>query len=372
MFGFNALGAMPLSMQQMLPYASLALGGGNFPSQPANPNAGGQAPMNEMGRMPQARPSIGMFGNASPMGDFRKGWEGPMSTPPIKAPSSASEAAVLNQQGGGIDVLNQGPLAPDQFSLGRDLARASEVAPIKAKHGPNWGNIAQAVAMGLNGYLASQGNPVGLANIRAFQDMRQRALEHQYRMDEKRQEQFDPMSVGGSLVQRQEDGSYKTLYDAPQAFEKYAMALGLQPGTPEYHEAVQSYRLGSWSDPAMENRLNLEGVRYQNRDALQDQRLGVTMRGQDLSHQDRQSSIRQSNTNNIRSTGVSSANNIRSTNQSNANSIRSAETTRGSYSYSHGGKGRGAGAASGEGQVIVNPTTGQRMQLKGGQWVPIK
>jgi hypothetical protein len=67
--------------------------------------------------------------------------------------------------------------------------------------------------------------------------------------------------------------TFTPIYTKPQAFERYAQALGYKAGTPEYAQAVEDYRLGGWSDPAMENRTELETVRYDHRDDLQDQRL---------------------------------------------------------------------------------------------------
>lgn len=255
----------------------------------------------------------------------------------------------------------------DQFSLGAAIGRDSGPVQMRMpKGGGMFGSgkgamIGQAIAAGINGYLAARGNPVAQMNLQQMYRLREAQMENAQRMRELQAKRYEPMSVGGSLVQLGEDGQYKTLYDAPQAFEKYATALGYEPGTPEYRAAVQDYRLGSWSDPAMEAKRTLEGIRYGYRDDLQDQRLDVTRRGQDLNHQDRQASIAQSNTNNLRSTGVSRS-----------NAQLRAQTQRGAYSYSNGGKGSGKANSIADGTIISNPSTGQRMKRQGGQWVPIK
>ena len=94
-------------------------------------------------------------------------------------------------------------------------------------------------------------------------------------------------------------GTYNPIFTAPSPAEQYALARGFEPGTAEYQQEVETYRLGSWSDPALEAKESLEGTRYGFRDRLQDDRLatsrrntdvraGVTRRGQDMRSGDTQ------------------------------------------------------------------------------------
>jgi hypothetical protein len=131
--------------------------------------------------------------------------------------------------------------------------------------------------------------------------------------------------------------TFEPIYSKPQPFEAYARAQGFQPGTDEYAQAVEDYRLGGWSDPATENRSGLEDMRTRGRTALEILRGANRLR-------DTTVRMQQSNTNNVRSTGTSAANNqrstatsaannVRSTTQSNTNNIRSTTTTQGSANY---------------------------------------
>lgn len=120
--------------------------------------------------------------------------------------------------------------------------------------------------------------------------------------------------------------SFTPTYTAPAAPEQYAAALGYEPGTPDYHQAVRDYRLGAWSDPAVEAKTGLLDHRFDRSDAQLGQRLATTQRGQDLMHGDRQAAIGQSNTNNLRSTNTSRENNIRSTDTSRRNNVQNSFT----------------------------------------------
>ena len=78
-------------------------------------------------------------------------------------------------------------------------------------------------------------------------------------------------------------GATETLYTAQEDFDRYAAALGAEPGTPEYTRLVQDYVLRSAGPTAsdfniaeeenrQENRIGLEDVRQGNRRELLDQR----------------------------------------------------------------------------------------------------
>lgn len=160
--------------------------------------------------------------------------------------------------------------------------------------GKDWKVVAQALVAGLNGYLASQGNAVGINNLqmqresandkRDFEYKRQLALQPKMEQVGNTLGMFDPSSL-----------SYNPIYTAPpapQPFETYAKSLDLVPGTQEYYDAIKEYRAGTWND---------EGVA--GRQAVQQPRLD------------------QSNTNNVRSTGTSRANNIRTNETSRSNAL---------------------------------------------------
>lgn len=368
MFAANAQGSLPPHLlAAMMAQSNLAPGGMNPPLPTSSP-AGGQM---TMGAMP--KPAPGMFGaGAAPQS---------MGSPSLmpKSPSSASEAAVMHQQGqarfgggsmgnppGMLSLSGGGSSDGAMPSLGPDLnvALARNALTPKSKGGPNWGKIGQVISAGLAGYLAGRGNPAGLAMLQNNFQMQREQAEFRNREALERMKAQLPQQVGDSLIVPDGTGGFQTLFRDPQPFEAYAESLGFQPGSPEYLQAIQDYRLGSWSDPALQAKQELEGVRYGFRDNLQDQRLDVTRRGQDIRSTDTR-----------RGQDITRGNNIRSTSTSRDNSVRSNETQRGAYSYTHGGGGKSKGAGAmdpHEGMTIVNPQTGQRMQRKSGQWVPIK
>jgi hypothetical protein len=170
-----------------------------------------------------------------------------------------------------------------------DLATLSQMAdPGKLKSGGVFGSglsFGDILANGVVGFAAGMGNPGGLAALNALNDAKAEREERRARLAELGAKRFEPMQLGSSIIQRMADGSYQTLFTAPpqpEPFEVYAQSRGFTPGTPEYADEVQNYRLGAWSDPAMEAKSELEGIRYGHRDDLQDQRLAVTRRGQDV------------------------------------------------------------------------------------------
>nr|ART39563.1 J435 [uncultured bacterium] len=136
--------------------------------------------------------------------------------------------------------------------------------------------------------------------------------------------------------------SYEPIFTAPQPFELYARSLGHQPGSPEYIQAIEDYRAGTWGDEGVAGRLTVQQPRL-------DQSNTNNLRSTGVSRE-----------NNIRSTSTSRGNNLRSTAQSNINSERTAETTRGSASYQGRGKGAAPRAVAANGEPIV---------VKGGRWV---
>jgi hypothetical protein len=265
--------------------------------------------------------------------------------------------------------------APGMASINAALARNAQLGQERSAHRKKvMGDIGNAVAAGLNGYLAALGNPAGIEGLR---EMHERRLQQQkdaadLALQQRKLMQPRIEQVGNSLGYLDPSaGTFDPIYRDPQAFEAYASSLGFQPGSPEYIKAIQDYRLGSYSDPAIANRAELEGVRFGYRDTLQDHRFDRSdqqlERRLEQSDTNNRRTTHQSDINNQRSTGVSSGNNIRSTSQSDTNSRRSAETARGAYSYTHG---RGHRASGGDEAVAVGPD-GKRYVVRNGQWVPL-
>lgn len=93
-----------------------------------------------------------------------------------------------------------------------------------------------------------------------------------------------PFTIGRDRVMYDPaTGRATTIYNGPEDFEEYAQQLGLQPGTPEYFEAVEDYVLRANGPSAYERDLGLEdrrtanderleGVRQTNRQRMEDQR----------------------------------------------------------------------------------------------------
>jgi hypothetical protein len=76
-------------------------------------------------------------------------------------------------------------------------------------------------------------------------------------------------------------GQSAVIFDGKSDFEEYAQSLGLQPGTPEYAQAVQDHVLRSSGPTAQAGREEIEGVRQTNRVDLEGlrQRNRLTLKG---------------------------------------------------------------------------------------------
>lgn len=129
------------------------------------------------------------------------------------------------------------------------------------------------------------------------------------------QMRFDPVT-----------GQTSTIYDAPTDFEQYAASLGLEPGSDGYAEALQDYVLRGSGPTASAYDLQLEGARVDGRARLE--------------------GLRQGNRLELRQTPT----------YRQANPAPRAPR-----------RGRSPGRSSEP--VAVNPTTGERRVLRGGQWV---
>lgn len=166
--------------------------------------------------------------------------------------------------------------------------------------------IAGVVAPALMGLAGNQaGANAFFANQQARRDAdeRQRSaalgmIERWKHEDFARQDGADlrasaPRVIGRSMVQYDPNsGGVSELYDGPEDFESYAEAMGIEPGTQEYFDAVEDYVLKSDGPTAYErdkglddyrtgNRLRIEGARQGNRESLEGlrQRNRVATRG---------------------------------------------------------------------------------------------
>lgn len=233
-------------------------------------------------------------------------------------------------------------------------------------HGMDWKTIVGMIANGLLGYEASRGVPGAQAILE------NNMLMQRQKADDERKQRL-PQQVGNSLVQLNPgSGQYESLYHAPEPFEAYAAARNLTPGTPEFADAVEQYRLGAWSDPAVAAKTDLAGYRFDRQDQMIDhrydrsdqqlgQRLATTERGQNLTHADRRAGILQSDTNNRRSTGQSNTNNLRSTQTSVANNAATNATRLQTARHGRGG------ASSNE--PTATDAHGRKIVVRNGRWV---
>jgi hypothetical protein len=282
--------------------------------------------MPPMGRRPMPRgifspPAVASQGQI-PQGAQPSETQMPGSHIPPLAPSRAPAGMFANP----ASVLGPDGMADINRSLQQNAALGQRK---HAKHQETLRNVVGAISNGINGWLAAGGNPAGIEGLRATHEAMMAKQQEAARLAEQSQaleaKRLLPTQVGDSLVQIDPvTGEYSTLFRDPQPFEAYAASLGLQPGTPEYMDEVKNYRLGAWNDDAVAAKAGLEGVRFGYRDTLQDHRydhmgdlqddrLAVTRRGQNLAHSDR----------------------VAGHVVSRENSIRSNDTRRGAASYSH-------------------------------------
>lgn len=235
---------------------------------------------------------------------------------PAPLPASSSQSASPASGGVSPPPMTGGepirglpaPATPLGTALGETLLPPSDIglrvpipapAPASEPNGMSRGQIiAGIVADALAGAAGREGQfaqHLGRLNQQEAQRTQEEARWHRDR-SAKREDDMRPRveQVGDSIGMLDPSAqSFQPFYRKPQAFEAYAQAQGLQPGTAEYAQAVEDYRLGSWSDPALENRTNLEEVKATDRHALETfrqaehlrqlrERTSVTRRGQDM------------------------------------------------------------------------------------------
>lgn len=336
-----------------------SLAGHNSAADPRglnNPRGGLGAPSMPMGDMPP-RPQVGgsFFGVGGP------------------------SAAPVGDQDGAMPSASMPSASGNSGMFGRPKPHFKGLFP--GKDWKTW--VGKVLPAALAGYSASMGNPAGMAMLQGMQRMRENE-------QEARLKAMMPQQVGGSLIRMNAQGGYDTLFRDPEVFENYAASLGLQPGTPEYQNAVKNYRLGAWSDPAVEAKMGLTGFRFDRQGALQEdrqdygremqedrqthsdaqlgRRLDVTRRGQDLTNS-RAGRARPSSTT-PKAPGSENAlyaDIMRRWSAGGQMNGREKEFVR-AYELRHqgGSKGRGGGKPSGGadliGPVQTNHSTGQRIQ----------
>lgn len=148
------------------------------------------------------------------------------------------------------------------------------------------------------GLGAALGDPSGLRSLFGERDSRRQRMHEaektllgwQYK-DYERQNEADlrasnPFTIGRDRVMYDPaTGEAHTIYDGAEDFELYAQKLGLEPGSPEYFQAVEDFVLRSSGPSAHErdiemddhrtgNDRSLESLRYGNRASLENLRQG--------------------------------------------------------------------------------------------------
>ncbi len=292
----------------------------------------------------------------------------------LHKPCGRWDAATANEWRRACPIHN-GSWAADPIALAlgghthvayaRRCAAYRDAAPKSEQPPPQKGMSKGQIIAGIFGDMLA--GVAGRPGMFAQTMQRRRELEEQRSAEEarwhrdrnaKREDDLRPRveQVGDALGMLDPQAQkFEPFYRRPQAFEAYAEAQGYEPGTPEYAQAVEDYRLGSWSDPALENRTGLEEVKSDDRLEFEafkaakrlrelNLRLGVTRRGQDLTD----SRVR-------RGQDIGSRDRVRGQDMTDSR-------VRGSATY-QGRGGRGAAARA------INPATGQAAVLKNGRWV---
>jgi hypothetical protein len=158
---------------------------------------------------------------------------------------------------GQLPPMNQGAQPPQEGRMGgpnigaleSQLPQLQPKAPGGMFGGDGKFGIGQALVAALNGYLASRGNPVGMANIKMMQDaMRSKREGAEY--DRRRQQQLqDQISMYDYRAAHPEA-------PAPTEYERALSAAGIMPGTPEYAKHMNNYvqmkenPVWTYTDPA--------------------------------------------------------------------------------------------------------------------------
>lgn len=233
-------------------------------------------------------------------------------------------SAAPSMRGGGMfgDAL---PMLSDKIS-NRDAPMPMD-ANGKGKKGIDWRMIAGIAGDALLGAVGRPGVYAPMMEARREREWKERQSLADWQRDmaatsykaELDASKPDYATIGNRRVQIDpRTGESRVLFTAPHGFEDYAATLGFEPGTEEYRRAMQDYILRSSGPTATDFDKELEGVRYGNRVDLESQR------------------------------------------QRNRLQLRGSPTYR---------QANPAPRSSGKAVTAVNPTTGERMVLRNGQWV---
>lgn len=272
------------------------LGGGNFASPYAAPQVDAPPPITAappppadwanqlgpemLGSLPQQPLSTQGLPPAPPMRGGPLGNRGMFgnSAIPLGAPGAPPSPAALAARAGG--ALNRG---------GDTLADTAADAMPKKK-GFDWrmaaGILGDALA-GLNGQPPMFAQAMYKERAARADQQRQLAeITLRSRLDAAKPDYF---TVNNDRVRYDPtSGATETLYTAPEDFDRYAAALGAEPGTPEYDRLVQDYVLRTGGptatdlnmeeeDHRQDNRVAYEGVRQTNREKLVGQRFNNSL-----------------------------------------------------------------------------------------------
>lgn len=171
-------------------------------------------------------------------------------------------------------------------------------------------------------------------------------------------------------------GESQMVYDAPEDFQLYADQMGYEPGTDDYNDAMSDYVLRASGPTAQLGREYLEGLRQENRLAVEGERQKNRMQ------------LRQTPTwqqaNPRQGGGRSGARAGGPTTMAGVIAPILAKVAQGqplsageqqalnTYYRRNGGRGGSPSGGVSGGQVIRNPKTGERMEARNGKWVPVK
>lgn len=148
-------------------------------------------------------------------------------------------------------------------------------------------------------------------------------------------------------------------------FEEYARSLNLEPGTDAYRDAMRDYALRGSGPTAHGYDVSIEGVRQDNRESLEGTRQGNRERLEGIRERNRRARP-------ARPATPRQANTLERIRQKIAAGGQLTPGEQRLWNESRPGRRAAGRSGGGNGAIIRNPQTGQRMQLRNGQWVPVR
>jgi hypothetical protein len=205
-----------------------------------------------------------------------------------------SALPAVQPQGGGP----LGGSMREPFDYQAALARLSGEKP-KIK---DWQKVVALVADTLAGAGGREGNTYSslMARQNDYEERSRKAEETvlgwQYKDHERRHEAdlraANPFTIGRDRVLYDPaSGQANVIYDGAEDFELYAQELGLEPGSPEYFQAVEDFVLRSSGPSAHERDIQLDDHRTGNDRSLESLRYGNRMGLEDLRQRNRRGVI---------------------------------------------------------------------------------